>query len=100
MKLEGLTFSGGLDDAAIIIKALEALPDNTIQGFSNYDKSTVKLIRRTDFRFGVEIRGPAPTYGEGLKITFPEDSTKQETDGKRGVSQFEYNQIIYTVINP
>lgn len=78
-----------IGNSSKLVQALRELPENTIEGLSEYDPSSVFL---KDGR--IVIKSPKP-FGDPLTVNFPEGSIKNVV--RYGVVSFEYHERLYEI---
>lgn len=90
MELEGLTFDDSdARNLKQLIKLVEDLPEDTIQGLSEYDPS------RVYFKDDAVVINPVGN-ADPLTVNFPEGSTNNVA--KKGSAYFNYKGTDYEVI--
>ena len=85
----GLRVEGRVEESSKLIKAINALPDGTIEGLSEYDPSDASLHK------GKVIIKSQPGHSGPLTVNFPEGSTNNIAS--RTFASFKYKRIKYEI---
>jgi len=93
MRLDNLRSGSDIfDEIAVIRRALEILPDNTLEGLSSYNPAKANW-----FQSEMTLRITLPREDD-ITLNIPEESERIKVD--RGVARFTLRYITYEIDSP